>query len=145
MLSFEFKPTQYQSDVWSSIIHLTSNGDTAVYGDRTPSVFISPDSYLTISSAINSNVDSYKIFEGEPLPLEEWTQIKIAQIVFESKYIFSVEINETKVYSVENKDAREFQKVKVYLGNPWAEPQSGYIRNLVITNALEGKVLLIIN
>ena len=96
-------------------------------------------------SAINSDANSYKTFEGEPLPLYEWTQIKIAQIVFESKYIFSVEINETKVYSVENKDAREFQNVKVYLGNPWAEPQSGYIRNLVITNALEGKVLLITN
>ena len=140
MLSFEFKPTKYQSDVWSSIIHLTSNGDAAVYGDRTPSVFISPDSYLTISSAINSDPNSYKVFEEEPLPLDEWTQIKIAQIVFESKYIFSVEINKTKVYSVENKDAREFQNVKVYLGNPWVEPQSGYIRNLEIANALEGNI-----
>ena len=140
MLSFEFKPTQYQSDVWSSIIHLTSNEDAAVYGDRTPNVFISPDSYLTISSAINSDPNSYKVFEEEPLPLDEWTQIKIAQIVFESKYIFSVEINETKVYSVENKDSKEFKNVKVYLSNPWVEPQSGYIRNLEIANALEGNI-----
>ena len=59
--------------------------------------------------------------------------------MFESKYIFEIEINETKTYRVENKDVREFQSVKIYLGSPWIKAQSGYIGSLTIATHLKVK------
>ena len=117
---------------------MTIGEDKTTYGDRTPNVYITPYTYLEVASAINGNLNNFKTFDEQIIPLEEWTTVKITQIYFELKYIFTIEISGT-IYSVENMDVREFENVKVYVGDPWLTIQPGYIRNLVITNAVAGK------
>ena len=134
-LSFEYKPTQY-TGVWSCVIHLTISGNLAIYGDRTPSVLISPSANLEIGSAINGVVNK-NYFYGE-LPIGVWTKITVTQIVLEGKYLYTVEIDEKAVHSEENLNAQEFENVKIYMGTPWDFVQQGYVRNLVITNARAG-------
>ena len=72
------------------------------------------------------------------ISLLKWTKIKVSQINIQNNYIFSIEVDETRVYEIVNSNPKELGNVKVYLSNPWFPVQPGYIRNFVITNALAG-------
>ena len=72
------------------------------------------------------------------ISLLKWTKIKVSQINIQNNYIFSIEVDETRVYEIVNSNPKEFGNVKVHLSNPWFPVQPGYIRNFVITNALAG-------
>ena len=137
-LSFEFKLTQYGTNELNSILLLTIGGNGTVYGDRTPAIFISSEGYLQFCFGINGDVNK-QIIHTTKLLLDDWTKIKVTQIVSESKLNFMIEVAKTVIYTVENSDPREFHDVKVYLGNPWVTIQPGYIRNLIITNAISSK------
>ena len=67
----------------------------------------------------------------------------MTQVYVDTKYMFTVKIGELIIFTEQNTDAREFQNVKVYLSNTWVGVQPGYIRNLVITNAITGNIYAI--
>ena len=136
-LSLELKPTQYFYGEWRNIIHLTIGRNSEVYEDSTSAVAVSPDTYIQIASSRNGIVSSSYIYDWS-FPLNTWTKVKITQVYIDARYMFTVEIDEEIIFTEENTNAREFQNVKIYLINAWVGVQPGYIRNLVITNAIIG-------
>ena len=99
---------------------------------------ISPDTYIQIASSRNGIVSSSYIYDWS-FPLNTWTKVKITQVYIDARYMFTVKIAESIIFTEENTDAREFQNVKIYLSNAWVGAQPGFIRNLFITNAIAGK------
>ena len=71
-------------------------------------------------------------------PIMEWTKINATQKFVNGKYTFNVYIDETEAFSIENNDPKEYKDVKLYLGDPWFNPQPGFVRNL-FTDAISGK------
>ena len=132
-------PTSFLND-WTSVIHLTVDGDRTSYGDRTPGVWFQPDNYMYFSSALNGLIDGASISTVRT-QLMEWTKVKISQQLIDEKYIFTVYVAETEVYAIENTLPKEFNNIKVYLSDPWYISQPGLIRNFVIVNTCAGKYL----
>ena len=136
-LAFEVKPTSYNFQ-WSNIIHLTIGGNSTIYGDRTPGVWVHPNSQLQFFSAINGNPNE-AYYSSIIMNLMEWTKVKITQIYVDGASVFAIRVNEVIVYTIQNNYTREFKDVKVFIGDPWYQVQPGYIRNIVMKNVFVGK------
>ena len=139
-VSFEVKPTSKTNATYSNVIHLTVGGNNAAYGDRTPAVWIYFSNFF-FSSALNGST-SGNFQSNVVMNLLEWTKIKISQLLMKENYVFTIWVADNIIYNVINFQAREFQNVMVYIGDPWYVAQPGYIRNLVIKNAYIGKKLV---
>nr|XP_047144773.1 uncharacterized protein LOC105843460 [Hydra vulgaris] len=136
-VSFKIKPRSY-SPGWKSVIHLTIGKDLVNYGDRTPAIFFHGDSSgrLYITSAVSGNSNYY--FITQPLPLNEWTSIKILQFRILGKYVFSVYLNDIKVHSIENTKPQSFENLKVYTADPWYDAQDGSIKDFKVISGSNG-------
>nr|XP_047144967.1 uncharacterized protein LOC101241106 isoform X2 [Hydra vulgaris] len=136
-VSFKIKPRSY-SFGWKSVIHLTIGGNLGRYGDRCPAVWFLYDGSgrLYISSAVNGNYDY--IFTTEPLPLNQWSSLRISQFQINGIYMYTVYLNELLVHSVVNKKPQSFSNVKVYTADPWSDAQDGSIKDLKITGGRSG-------
>ena len=137
-VSFKLNPSSY-SPGWQSVIHLTIGQDYGQYGDRSPAVWFLNDGSgrLTIASAVNGNPNYY--FISEPLPLNEWSSIRISQYRLDGVYTFTVYLNGKIIHSVENTKPQSFQNVKVYTADPWYNTQAGSIKDLSILNGNVGE------
>ena len=124
--------------VFCSVIHLTQNGNFGAYGDRNPAVMMERDgslykhiSYLTGRNG-NRNFQIAKMTVPEA---NEPINIEIHQrYSSEGEYRVFLIVNGQEIKSRINDDARQFEKVKVYVGSPWYEACPGYIKNLAVTN-----------
>ena len=128
------------SGQYCNVIHLTQNGDVQAYGDRIAAVFLgkrgSEPTYKEIrfSSGINGRVNKVHAISLIPEG-EKPINIEIHQrYLNEGKYRVLTMLNGKQLSSNINEDARQFKKVKVYVGNPWMISCPGYIKNLAITN-----------
>ncbi|XP_065672703.1 uncharacterized protein LOC105845300 isoform X5 [Hydra vulgaris] len=132
-ISFKLKPSLYSQGL-KNVIHLTIGQNLGLYGERTPAVFFLQDGSgkLIIASAISNN--SNYTFDSEPLPLNEWSSIKISQIRYNGIYTFTAYINGKIIHTVENTKPQSFQNVKVYTSDPWYDAQDGFIKDLRIVN-----------
>ena len=132
-ITFDFKPTDYDHNNWTSLIHLTAGGNNkTVYGDRTPAIFFHPDLGMHVSSAINGN-PTYSVDLNQPPLVGEWTNIVMSQAKSTGEeFIFKTEINGTESFTTVNVQAESFSSVKVYASDPYYTAQPGFIRNLVI-------------
>ncbi|XP_065656161.1 uncharacterized protein LOC100212432 isoform X5 [Hydra vulgaris] len=132
-VSFNLKPNSY-SVGWKSVIHLTIGQNFGQYGERTPAVWFLHDGSgkLTIASAINGNPNYY--FLTDPLPLNQWSNVRISQFRFNGIYTFTVYINGKLIHSIENTKPQSFKNVKVYTADPWYDEQDGFIKDLRIIN-----------
>ena len=137
-MSFNLKPNSY-SKGWRSVLHLTSGKDYGAYGDRIPGVWFHEDGSgkLGIFAAVSGNVNYY--VETAPLPLGQWSHIKIVQSLVDGKYWLSVDLNGVNIHRVENSDPRDFKNVKVYAADLWYAAQDGSIKDLLIINGNAGK------
>ena len=139
-VSFEFKANNFKG--LSQIFHMTAGGkgagSGARYGDRTPAIWSHSSKGLLISSAVGGSFSYSKFFK--PLPATgEWTKIVVGQELLESDVIYTIFIDNKKVFSVRNSAPLEFKNVKVFTASSWYSPLSGFIRNLVIENKNEGE------
>ena len=144
-VSFKLKPNSY-SKGWKSVLHLTLGNDYGTFGDRNPGVWFHEDGSgkLSIFGAVNNDVNYY--VETAPLPLGEWSYIKIYQHLLNGVYLYSVDLNGKNIHNVENSKATVLKNVKVYAGDPWYNPQDGSIKDLTIFNGNAGElVYLFIN
>nr|XP_047133477.1 uncharacterized protein LOC100212045 [Hydra vulgaris] len=132
-VSFNINPTEYTKGL-KSVLHLTLNNDIGAYGDRNPGVWFHEDGSgkLIIAAAVNSNVNYY--IETPPLPLNQWSTIKICQSFSDGKYWFSVYLNGVNIHKTENTDARDFRNLKVFASDIWYDSQNGSINDLLIIN-----------
>ena len=128
-VSFSIQP-RIETSGDSSIVHLTTGSNCCSYGSRIPAVFFYSNSFrLQVRSNINSNANDG--YTSSALPRNKWSSVKIEQKLNPTgQYIFSVFINNKRVYFAENTRAMEFKNVKVYAGSPWYKPADAYLRNL---------------
>ena len=142
-VSFEFKASNFKG--LSQIFHMTAGGKGAgtgaKYGDRTPAIWTHSSKGLLISSAVGGQFSYSKFFKPLPSP-GDWAKIGIGQELVESNLIYSVSINNKKVFSIRNSKPVEFDNVKAYSASTWYSPLSGSIRNLVIENKNRGRSFL---
>ena len=130
-ISFEVKPTKFTSK-WASVIHFTRGGNAANYGDRSPAVWFRPGvNGFHICSAVNGK-KNYCRNPSQRFRTGVWISVTITQFKSGSVYLYQIFINNFMVHSTTNKKPQDFKNVKVYVGDPWYNPQQGYIRNLVI-------------
>nr|XP_047132656.1 uncharacterized protein LOC100199204 [Hydra vulgaris] len=132
-VSFNVKPRNYTKGM-KNVLHLTLGNNFGAYGDRNPGVWFHEDGSgkLVIFAAVSGNVSYY--IETPPLPLNQWTFVKIFQSFMDSKYWFSVDINGINIHRVENSDARNFTNIKVYASDIWYDCQDGSISDLLVIN-----------
>ncbi|XP_065679574.1 uncharacterized protein LOC124814293 isoform X2 [Hydra vulgaris] len=130
---FKVYPKSY-SKGWKSVFHLTQGKDYGAYGDRIPGVWFHDDGSgkLSIFTAVNGNNNYY--VATAPLPLNQWSSVKICQSVHNGKYWYSVDLNGINIHRVENSDARDFQNIIVYASDPWYAAQNALISNIIIVN-----------
>ena len=106
------KPTEE----WTSVFHLTIDGDNSNYGDRIPAVFINKDGYFHITSAVNGNRNHHKDFYFD---YGRKYHLVIQQVEEDDKILYKIEVNGELIESIENKNAQTFRDVKIYFSDPW--------------------------
>ena len=142
----EFKADSYSAGL-KQVLHMTTGGkgigSGAKYGDRTPVVWTDPAKGIMICSAVNNKVSfcgpASKWFK--PLPaVGEWFKIEVGQEQVGSKMVYSISMDGTQRFSIENTHPAEFENVKVFASSSWYAPLEGRIRNLRIENNDDGKI-----
>ena len=120
-----------------SVVHFTARGDTGnTYGDRNPAIWVYGGSspYFHIGSAVNghwSNSQNFEEINGvRGIPTNTWIAITVAQKFENGSYNYTIQINGTLSYTVENKRPIDLTDVKVYASDPWHAPLNGTIRRL---------------
>ena len=130
-ISFEVKATKFIR-TWASVIHFTKGGNIANYGDRAPAVWFRPGgSRFHICSAVNGQ-SNYCRNPTKPFKTGVWISVTITQFKSGSVYLYQIFINNEMIHSTTNRQPQDFKNVMVYVGEPWYNPQPGFIRNLVI-------------
>ena len=120
-------------------------GKGAKYGDRTPAIWTHSSKGFLISSAVNGRYGYSKYFK-EALPAAgEWVNIEVGQQLEGSKMIYYIYIGGKKVFSTRNSKPSEFENVKVFASSSWYSPVSGFIKNLLIQNKNDGRLILTLN
>ena len=95
-------------------------------------------SYLEIPSFVWAGISFSKYFKPLPSP-GEWINIEVGQQIEASKMIYSISIGGERVFSTRNVNPLAFENVKVFASSSWYSPVSGYIKNLLIQNKIEGR------
>lgn len=130
-VSLDIKPLGTVSD-WASILTVGLNEGEGVYGGRTPALFFDTDSLsFVVCSAING-LDN-NCFRIDPIPLDQWTTVIVQQAQqLNEEYLYSISIDGEVVFTVVNADARDFEEIKVYAGDPSYGPANAVLRNIEI-------------
>lgn len=118
---------------WSSILHATTGGDNAVYGDRTPGIWFRPGSTrLHICSAVNGK-ENY-CYDSRPLPMKRYSKVEVIQFQVgkSNKYLFRIRINGKLVKTVRNNMPREFADVTYYASDRWYKPAKAKVKNFIL-------------
>ena len=133
-VSCDFKPTNYDHNDYTSILHLTIGGDREKLGDRNPAIFYSPLEGLYLATAADSNPDqTHKI--KPPPPVGEWTNIVVSQLEawitprytnimsFRGPIVWYIKIGDAEPIRIEILRPQNMSSVKVYVSDPWYQAQ----------------------
>nr|XP_047129692.1 fibrillin-1-like isoform X6 [Hydra vulgaris] len=132
LVSFDVYPNNFVAK-WHSVIHFTIGSNKDHYGDRVPGIWFheTGDGSIYISAPLNGDHD--KGFTTKPIKKNQWSNIKVSQIL-KDYYNYTIRLNEEVVFTCINKQVQSFDNVKVYASDPWHDVQDGSIRNLIIIN-----------
>ena len=88
---------------------------------------------LVIASSFDGNPD-YREFGTLPeLQINVWTKVQISQLLQSNgDYIFEINIGGEQICQLVNTDAREFNDVKIFVGDPYRSPSNALIDHLEI-------------
>ena len=115
---------------YGNILHLTTGGEAATYGTKTPKIDIWLGD-LKVSSAFQSSSDA-TVFSLRPSPpVREWTMIEVSQKKFGNAYFFNISMG-NQHFSIENQRPEVFSNVHVFASTPRLQSQPGKIRRLKI-------------
>ena len=135
-VSFNYRTTDVVAG-WTNIIHFTISGNMNNIGDRTPAVFVTPESknFLFVSY-LNNTANYYWDFD-ENIQQNHVYKIEIHQrYISNGNYRYFIKIDGDEVHSAINSKARQFYDVKVYAEDPWHAPSKGFISKFKFTNFL---------
>ena len=113
-------------------------GGGAKHGDRTPAIWTHSSKGFLISSSVGKKYSFSKYFKILPSS-GEWIGIEVGQQLEASKMIYSISIGGERVFSTRNFNPLAFENVKVFASSSWYSPVSGYIKNLMIQNKIDGR------
>nr|XP_047141831.1 uncharacterized protein LOC101241607 isoform X2 [Hydra vulgaris] len=132
-ISFNLKPIIYLKGL-KSVIQLISSNNSQDDSNKSLGVWFHEDGSgsLVINAAANGN--SNCSVKTEPLTLGQWSNIKIYQWLFCSKYWFAVDINGVNIHKMENCLTADLKMIKIYVSNIWDDAHNGSISDLLITN-----------
>ena len=141
-VQFEFKVTEFGSQQWHNIVHITTGGNNEDYGSRIASVFIKSHGDGNVEYVIISPVNGNKAYNNLLITpsINKWVMVKVTQVKAGDDYVYKVEVDGNEVDKVKNTKPMQFEKVTVYVSDPWIKAPPGHIRNLII----KGKFLMII-
>ena len=132
-VSFDFKPSSYDYNDWTTILHLTVGGDWKNLGDRTPAIMYNPHYGLTVGTAIGHNPNFWNDNTKPSPPVGQWSKIVVSQRSSDFSTTLSLEIDGVPSFApVDNPAPQEFSSVKVYASDNWTTTQPGSIRGLTI-------------
>ena len=141
-VSFDFKADNF--DGFRQIVHMTVGGkgagSSAKYGDRTPAIWTHSSKGFLISSAVGGRYNYAKYFKALPGTCE-WINIEVGQELIGSKTFFYISIGGRKVFHTKNSKPSEFENVQVFASSDWYSPVSGSIKNLLIQNKHDGRLI----
>lgn len=100
-----------------NILHATIERDSQKYGERTPAIFLVPES-SKVQICVPLNGVLYCKF-SDPLPLNQASEIIVQQTLQSGQYKLKMKVRGTTIADKTNNDARVFENVKVYASNPW--------------------------
>ena len=149
-VSFEVKPQSNEYRSYASVLHLTTlpllsgedgSSSCARSGDRTPAVWLHPSRGVLVSSALNGTATfSFNIPPKDfNISISQWSKMEVNQIFTGEHYTFSILINSTTVFLETNNRPEVFFDVNIFASNPWASPQNGTIKGLIIESKEQGK------
>ena len=118
---------------------MTIGGKSGNVGDRTPALSIHKFRGVQISTTLNGKPNVGKLFRTKKPPINEWTAVEISQTKKGSKYFFSLMMKGETLWSVENRDPRQFSDVHVFASSQWYVAQAGSIRGFKIENMMPGE------
>jgi hypothetical protein len=121
-VSLEIKPTKLVP--WGIALFMYHHD----HKYKTPGIYI-VNQQMRVYHRLDNNEKYHKASSAPPI--NKWTSIEISQEAVGSEYIFSLRVNGSEVYSVENTAPREYRDVKVYTGKG-KDIWPGFIRNLKI-------------
>ena len=138
-LSLDIMPTGLVSG-WSNILHIGTGGNGAVYGDRTPGIWLTDmNTRLHIPSAINDNQNYYSYGNTDPIPMNEWTHVEVSQqrqpiyiSTDQPIYLYTIRIGGIIFTETVNENPAVFSDVKVYTSDNFYSPSKARIDNLKI-------------
>ncbi|XP_065682612.1 uncharacterized protein LOC100201592 [Hydra vulgaris] len=132
-ISFNLKPMSYSKGL-NSVLQLISGNNSQKYNNKSLGIWFDEDGSgrLVINAAVNGT-SNYSV-KTNPLILGQWSNIKLYQWLFCSKYWFAVDINGVNIHRVENSLAEHFKDVQVYVSNLWDNAQNGLISDFLIIN-----------
>ncbi|XP_065663229.1 uncharacterized protein LOC136085756 isoform X3 [Hydra vulgaris] len=132
-ISFNLKPMSYSKGL-KSVLQLISGNNSQKYNDKSLGVWFHEDgSGRLIINAVVNGTSNYSV-KTDPLILGQWSNIKVYQWLFCSKYWFAIDINGVNIHRLENSLAEHFKDVQVYVSNPWDNAQNGSISDFLIVN-----------
>ena len=131
-VQLEFTPTKTTSlNIRRNMLHLTTGHNQNSYGCRVPGIYTNKTGHLRIASPING-FWNYQYLSSASFPLNKLIIIKVSQTKVGKDYIYTIEINGKQMRKEINRMPAEFENVKVYISNPWNNPQVGYVQGLSI-------------
>ena len=133
-VSFDIYPIS--SGDWRSVVHFVSRNWKHGYGGQVPEV-VMHYSRLYIYNAVNGYRSHQYV--SNPLTFNKYSRVEISQKLSNiSGVLYTIRIDGRQVYQIINSDARYFENVYVYKGNPWRNPANVLIKNFIYKNLPDG-------
>ena len=134
-IKIKFKITSFLSTQYCGIMSMQHHFFNVQYGIRTPAISLNTHtSKIIIASAISGNANKYFV---TPLQLNTWYDIVVDQgYVGNGIYRYSIVVNGSQIFAIDNTQAVQFYDVGVYAGYRASESCIGVISYLEITNFL---------
>jgi len=123
------KQMEEMTGSWLNIFHFTVGGNSVVYGDRCPGLFVH-GRQVAFATALNGNKNGI-IHNYRQYPMHAFSHWYYEQRfnTTSQKYVIKVFINNTLVNEVVNENAVEFQNVKLYVSDPWSQKPDVLIKD----------------
>ena len=133
-IAFEVKPLSFNTG-FRSILYLI---DENLVEDRYLAIWFKNKSLNILPTGGNSSSLQYETLF--PLPLLEWSYIKILQELINKTWIYTISLNGDIVYSTSTQNPWNLSNPKIYIADPWHAAQNGSIRNLIIISGTYGNI-----
>ena len=137
-LKISFNITGEAISSHQNIIHFTTGGDKETYGSRTPMLYLQRGSFnLMVKSSVNGMI-GFIVCDGILVSENSENTVEVKQTRNEQNIVrITTVINGIICSNITNNDARSFQNVKVYTGDPWHSAANVIITSYEFKNILD--------